>query len=311
MLGLAACAAPVDDVDTDAGPTEPEGPVGCEDSSECPDRHICQGGVCQAVGDDGCTSKAECTGDDVCVSGTCDLAPTACANSEECPGALVCDGFSRRCVDLSASGCEVASDCAIEVGCEEGCTCSGGGTCTPTTGGGTDAGPPPDPLPTGDDVDLSGFRIENREYDPPIHIGILPDGTSLAPGQHLVLARNATKAAFEGFWGVNLGSDIVFLNAGLEGGGVPNINGDESWALISPVGTLIDETAVGQNKNRCYHRVGLGSGTDPNNWEWDNMGDAVPGSTDLPASGLGNPLIDQWSDAQEFQFEYLQIYYAP
>lgn len=279
LLITAACPAPVDpDPGGDAGTDPPESAI-CEETAECPERHICQGGVCVDVGADGCTSRAECTGNNVCVAGTCGPAPEECSSSDECPGDLVCDGFSRSCVSLNG-------------------------------GGDTDAGPPPPPPPPGDDYDLSGFRIENLEHDPPIQIGILPDNTVLAPGQHLVLARNASKADFEAFWGVTLGSDVVYLDAQLAGGGVPNVNGDEAWALLSPSGALVDETAVGPDDDSCYHRIGLGDGTDPENWVVDDMDTALPGVTGLPAGSAG-VVVDQWSDAFEFEFEFLQITYQP
>jgi hypothetical protein len=229
----------------------------------------------------------------------------------------VCDGFSQRCVDLNASGCQVAGDCALEPGCANGCTCEADGTCEPIPVTGTDAGPGPGvdsgPTPvTGDEIDLSGFIIENWEHDPVIQIGILPDGVVLERGQHLVLGRDSSKTQFEAYWGVTLGDDVVYLNAETPGSGVPNINGSEHFAVKTPVGTVIHETAVATNgKNRCHHRVALGESTDGNNWAWDRSENAVPGATDLPSGGPSELLIDQFSDADDPAYEFLQFYYTP
>jgi hypothetical protein len=318
VLGPACFSTPVDE--TDAG-TDPNEPIICDDDDQCPERSICRGGLCQDVGE-GCASKEECTGGFVCVDGVCADPPAVCSSSDECPGELLCDGFSGSCIDPNATGCQVDGDCILEPGCAGGCVCLPNGQCIADTG--FDAGPQPDggappppqdagPPPVGGSIDLGGFTIENREHDPPIQVGVIPDGVVLTSGQHLVIGRNATEASFEDFWQVSFGSDVVYLNAGAENAGIPIINGDESWAVLSPVGTLIDGPTATGNQNRCFHRVNDGPSTDPNTWAWDNASNATPGSTDITLSGVGL-VVSQWSDASgggAHPFEFLQLTWAP
>ena len=57
---------------------------------------------------------------------------------------------------------------------------------------------------------------------------ILPAGTTIPADGYLVVARQADKAAFQTFWGVTLGANVIFLNSA---GGMPVINGDENYTL--------------------------------------------------------------------------------
>jgi hypothetical protein len=317
---LFACPTPIEPVDAGASSSD-AGTLICEDSDDCGERAICQGGACVDVGD-GCVSRTECPTGQACVGGVCGDPPETCSSSEECLAPAICDGFSQRCVDPNATGCVDAADCAFEPGCGGGCTCEPNGSCEPVAavdaGPGVDAGAPgPDagttPPPSGGDVDLSGFVLENREHDPPIHVTVLPDGVVLSPGEVLVLARNSDEAAFESFWGVTLPATAEFLNAGVESSGVPIVNGDESWALLTPLGSLVDgPTAIGQS-NRCFFRDSAGDASNPASWVWDNTNGAMPGGTLLPTTGVGL-VISQWCDATgggNTSYEFLQLYYAP
>ncbi|MFZ9890085.1 MAG: hypothetical protein ACO3JL_21515 [Myxococcota bacterium] len=132
----------------------------------------------------------------------------------------------------------------------------------------------------------------------------------MAPGQLLVLGRSATRADFQTYWQTSFGSDVVYLDAALAGGGVPNVNGGETWALVSPVGTVLDVTIAGENKDSCYHRESGGSGTSPSSWSEGDMSSGRPGATALPTSGVGL-VFSQWCDAEIYQYEFLELYYAP
>ena len=153
---------------------------------------------------------------------------------------------------------------------------------------------------------MGGFQLENREHNPPIQIGVLPEGTALSPGDHLIIGRDADRAAFESFWGVTLGDNVVYINGAAGNAGIPIINGGEIWALVSPVGTLIDQSDIAASRNHSYHRAGLTT------WEERSTAEAAPGtSANLPGAGL---VVTQWSDAEgngNFIYEFVQISYLP
>ncbi len=311
-------------IDDDPAAAEGEAPSGdeplvCEDDFQCPARSLCRGGLCEEAGA-GCASKSECTLGDVCVEGACVPPTGSCSSSEECPGASVCDGFSRQCFDPNATGCGSANDCMLEPGCEDGCTCEGNGTCAPVLPGegegeGEGEGPVDPPPPAGGDIDLGGFILDNREHAGNQQVGVLPDGLTLAAGQILVIGRDASRAAFESFWGVSFGSDVVYLNAEAGNSGVPIVNGDERWELLSPVGSTVDGVTITGAKNKAYSRTSAGAATDSSNWLEGSTSDATPGATSLPSTGVGL-VISEWSDAQGegsqvYDYEFVELYYAP
>lgn len=302
----------------DEAPGAADDVTACEDDTDCAGRALCRAGLCQEVGP-GCVRKSECGDGLVCVEGECAPPPESCSSSEECPGALLCDGFSRSCFDPNASGCRSDGECALEPGCEGGCTCEADGSCaavaTPDPG---DDEPPPsdDPPPppsSGEAIDLGGFLLENREHEPPTQVGVIPGGTVLEPGQHLVIARDADRAAFEAYWGVSLDERVIFLNAQAGNSGVPIVNGGERWALVSPLGTDVDGVTIEGAQGAAYRRVSPSGPGSPASWQEADATLAVPGHTMLPSSGVGLA-IAQWSDAPgsgSYVYEFVELYYAP
>lgn len=290
-LALAGCPTPVqedDDDDVDGGPDEVET---CTDDSECGDGRFCLAGVCS---DAECETKATCPADEVCNDGLCGAPPATCLSSEDCPGALVCDGFSNTCFDLGEGEGEGG----------EGEGEGGEGEGEGEGGEGEGEGEP------GDAIDLDGYVLENRENNPVIHASILPNGTSLVPGQALVVGRNASRAEFEAFWG-SLG-DAEYLDANVGMTGVPIVNGDEKWALVDG-GDLVDGVTIVGDSGFCYQRSSAGSAGSAGNWDEVPDVEGTPGVTDLPGTGTGL-VISEWCDALgngNFAFEFIELYYAP
>ena len=288
----------------------------CEDRDDCNGNSYCQYGRCFDVGA-GCVRKSECAGDLVCREGSCEPASDTCSSSDECPGELLCDGFSRTCFDPNASGCVNDQNCVAEPGCSQGCTCESSGQCVPVgspptgdppPGDPPPGGQPPGPAPSGGPIDIGRFRIENREHTPVEQVGWLPEGLVLSPGQQVIIARNASKTEFEAYWNVDLGSDVFFLNAQAEGSGIPIVNGRERWALLSTSGQLMDESGIEGERETFYNRTGTGQ--DITNWATDDSSASSPGQIMLPTTGVGL-VISQWSDAADYAYEYLGLYYAP
>jgi hypothetical protein len=90
---------------------------------------------------------------------------------------------------------------------------------------------------------------------------VLPEGTRLRTGGTLVVARNATRAAFEAFWHVTLGADVVYLDSGDR---FPSLNGDETISLLDPGGGLAEGPTLRLVAGKGYQRVpGAPPGPDP------------------------------------------------
>jgi hypothetical protein len=299
LLALPACAPRTID-DRDAGVvTLDAGVLSCIDDDQCPTGR-CRSGICST---DECASKTDCAAGLVCVDGACTTPPAQCAGSDECPGNSVCDGFSRSCIDPDASGCVLAADCALEPGCDDGCTCDDG-ACIPDAPG--DAGGP-----TGDALDLSGFVLENRENEPPQQITVLPDGLTIEAGGVLVIARAADRADFESYWGP-LPSTAEFLNANIEGSGVPVVNGGERFAIRSPVGTLLDGPTIAGETGMVYRRTSTAEADQASAWTVGGEADATPGAVEI--GGAPGLVITEWGDATgggNFVYEYVELAYLP
>lgn len=323
LLIFGVACLPGTEVPVDAAPNDGDGGTRfCSINEECPEGWTCLSGVCS---DRECEIKDTCPAGKVCTDGWCADPPEHCAGPEDCPGDWMCEGFTRTCIDPSPSGCATSFDCVLEPGCEDGCDCNPSGECvplnpvdagfvdaSPSDSGGVDsnvtfdAGPPPG-------LELGGYRIENREQNPVINFVDLPEGTRILPGQTLVIGRDATKTDFERAWSVSLDNDVVYLTSHAASTGVPIINGGERWALLSPSGTLLDGVTITGAKNYSYQRVSAESAEFTSSWSTLDYQDATPGSTSLPASGVGL-LISEWSDQPEtgmYDYEFIELYYAP
>lgn len=312
VFALFSACAPTPTESANTGTPEPIFTASaCEDRDDCDGNAYCQFGRCFDVGA-GCVRKSECAGDLVCREGSCEPASDTCSTSDECPGTLLCDGFSRTCFDPNATGCLTDQNCIAEPGCSQGCTCESSGQCVPV-GAPPPAEPPPGetppgPAPSGGPIDIGRFRVENREHTPVEQVGWLPEGLVLSPGQQVIIARNASKAEFEAYWGVNLGTDVFFLNAQADGSGIPIINGRERWALLSTSGELMDQSGIEGARETFYNRTGTGQ--DITSWATDDSSASMPGQIMLPTTGVGL-VISQWSDAADYAYEFLGLYYAP
>ena len=56
----------------------------------------------------------------------------------------------------------------------------------------------------------------------------IPAGTTIPSKGYVIIARNATKTAFQTFWGVTLGANVVYINSADT---MPQINGSETYTL--------------------------------------------------------------------------------
>lgn len=284
--------------------------ITCVADEECPTDWSCLGGICSEFE---CQTKETCAAGTVCKEGRCVDPPEVCAGPEDCPGTTICEGFTHRCIDPNVTGCRNDFDCDLEPGCSGGCDCNDDGACVPRAG--EDGGPPPDAGPSPDagpipSIDLGGFRLENREHSPAIHIADIPAGTRLQTGQLLIIGRESNRGDFEVYWNTTLGPDVIYLNSNAASIGVPIINGGERWALLTPSGTLLDGITITGAKNKSYQRISPDTAEHESNWTENNQTDATPGVASLGNAGVGL-VISEWSDTPTYLYEYIELYYAP
>lgn len=161
--------------------------------------------------------------------------------------------------------------------------------------------------PTGTDV--SGWKLVQANSSITF---TLPAGAVIPAHGYLLVARNATKAAFESFWlsGASLPAGTVYVNAA---GAFPAINGSETYTLTNAAGTTIDgptiATAAGasqslRRKDPCQ-AAGLAA-----SWNVGATTTATPGS----GAGVGcakGVVINEFSDAAgtgNFVYEFVELH---
>ncbi|HMC67541.1 MAG TPA: Ig-like domain-containing protein, partial [Mycobacteriales bacterium] len=134
--------------------------------------------------------------------------------------------------------------------------------------------------PTG--TDISGWTVTQANATV---VYTIPAGTVIPANGYVVIARDATKAAFQTFWGVTLASNVVYLTTA---GAFPQINGSENYTLKNVSGTVsVTATAsdnVGVTKVEFYLDGVLQSTvtTSPYAWSW-NTATATNASHSLTA----------------------------
>ncbi len=193
-----------------------------------------------------------------------------------------------------------------EVGVEEsssGASSDEGGTSSESSSGGETS-----PL---EDVDLSGYTVvqtgSDREF-------VLPAGTVVPLGGSLVIARNASPGAFQGFWGVNWGDEVVYIDGADQ---FPTINGGETYSLRAPDDTLVEGPTPTLDLSTVMARTDADADAgDTDAWSVDvapNDG-STPGSSDAVGGVSGTVYISEYTDpvgAGNFVYEYVEISVVP
>jgi len=158
-------------------------------------------------------------------------------------------------------------------------------------------------------IDLSGWVL--KQYDSDLTF-TFPAGTLLPSGGYLVVARNATRAAFEAFYATSprvnpMPAETVFLNSNASGscanGCMPQINGAETYELYDASATLVDAPSVVAADNNAYQRNAPGVNT------WTTVGEdnANPGQGAGTPSGAG-VVINEVADASDYTKEFIELY---
>ena len=140
----------------------------------------------------------------------------------------------------------------------------------------------------------------------------LPQGTTVPAGGYVVIARNGEKSAFETFWGVTLGPDVVFLNALNSNGSIaPTINGDETFTIKNASGTVLDGPTIAmapspgsqsiRRNDPCLPAGSAGS------WTVGAVASATPGTGAGAGCGTGL-VINEFSDASNYIYEFVELH---
>lgn len=154
----------------------------------------------------------------------------------------------------------------------------------------------------GSGVDVSGWKVTqaNATYN-----YVIPAGTVIPADGYLVIARQADKTAFEGFWGLTLPANAIFINSA---GGMPVINGDENYSLYDASSVLRDGPTASQPATaaRTVQRV------DPCGSTWNTLteGSSNPGSGAGAGCG-GGVKINEHSDASgtgNYIYEFIELH---
>ncbi len=161
------------------------------------------------------------------------------------------------------------------------------------------------PAPTG--TDISGWKLVQSGSAKTYTI---PAGTVIPAGGYVVIARNATKAAFQTFWNVTLPSNVVYIDSGDT---AIAINGSETYTLNNAAGTKIDGATIAmasgagqsiQRKDPC-----LAPGT-ASSWNVLTSTAGKPGSGAAAGCAKG-VVINEFSDATgtgNFIHEFVELH---
>ena len=171
-----------------------------------------------------------------------------------------------------------------------------------------------------DGVDLGGWKVEQTTSTQSYTI---PAKTFVPYGGYLILARFASKAQFELFWGVTLGPNVVFLttNSDLNGNtAVPVINGDETFTLRRPDTTVADGPTwpMPTSAHQIFARTFPGSSASLQG-AWtatldSTLTNATPGAGQK-SGVVSGPYISEFADVPagtgNFANEYVEIFLDP
>ncbi len=156
-------------------------------------------------------------------------------------------------------------------------------------------------------LDLGGWQLRQANS---IQTETFPAGTLIQPGGYLILARYASRAQFETYYGVTLGTNVTFLTHANATTGVPQINGDEIFTLVDAAAAVIDgPTPAITTLGMAYHR------DDPEAAPWTSINALpTPGygveAPDATASGV---VISEACDAtlgtNAYYYEFIELYY--
>jgi len=149
-------------------------------------------------------------------------------------------------------------------------------------------------------LDVGGWKLEQANS---AQTYTIPAGTVVPAGGYLILARDASEAAFETYYGVTLGADVVFLNSAAT---FPFINGDETYTLRNAANGIEDgPTPALTTAVSAYHRL------DPEASPWTVIDTTpTPGyGVEAPDAVMSGLVISEANNPASYVYEYIELYY--
>jgi beta-lactamase superfamily II metal-dependent hydrolase len=137
----------------------------------------------------------------------------------------------------------------------------------------------------------------------------IPTGTTIPSKGYVIVARNATKSAFQTFWGVTLGANVVFINSADT---MPQINGSETYTLKNASGVTIEGATVAMDTSggSDFQRATCGAIGTLSSWTKLASASGSPGTGGLNGCNRG-PFINEFSDALgtgNFVYEFIELF---
>jgi hypothetical protein len=161
--------------------------------------------------------------------------------------------------------------------------------------------------PTPAPVDLSQWTLVQTASD---RTFVLPHDTVVPAGGWIVIGRAADQAAFETFWGVVLGDDVVYIDTNDD---FPRINGDETFSLLDAHDIVVDGPSPALTEGHNLQRTNaMGSGSSIDAWAVSSNPNAhaTPGtSPDLQAADVA--YISEVSDVLGtglYIYEFVEVH---
>jgi hypothetical protein len=158
----------------------------------------------------------------------------------------------------------------------------------------------------GKKVDLSNFIVEQTGV---VIDAFFPPGTLVPHGGTVVIARNASRAQFEAFYGKTLGANTVFLTGNNT---FPIIDGTETFALFDLQGVFIDGRSIAEPAGglRTFQRTNCGNAA-PLAASWKSLvtstAVATPGVAPL-STGQNRLCVSEVADSTNTNFEFVEIF---
>ena len=159
-------------------------------------------------------------------------------------------------------------------------------------------------------LDIGGWQLVQTST---VKTYTIPQGTTVPAGGYVVIGRNAEKAAFESFWGVTLGPNVVYLNANNTSGNLaPVINGDETFSVKNASGTTLDGPTIAMAPDPANQSIRRNDPCLPagsaGSWTIGVPATATPGSGAGTGCGTGL-VINEFSDASNYVYEFVELHW--
>ncbi len=157
-------------------------------------------------------------------------------------------------------------------------------------------------------VDISGWQLVQDNGGSELTF-TFPAGTTLSPGDVVIVGRNMDQAAFESEWGVTLGPEVHYFDGG---NAIPYVNaGDDTWALRDGGGTVVDgPTPVLSDQGNTNERTSPADAADlASSWSTAAWSSATPGTGPAPAGTDSVVLSEIADDTNDYNGEFVELYY--